>query len=83
MDFADNLKTVSTEIEITDKMLLRGNQIMNLELPDNTLVVMVKRGDNYFLPSGSTTLKEKDKLLIITDNQEALVETYRNLGIDG
>lgn len=82
MDFADNLKTVSTEIEITDKILLNGNQIMNLKLPDNTLVVLVKRGDSYFLPSGSTTLKEKDKLLIITDNQEALVETYRNLGID-
>lgn len=81
VDFSDDMKSVTTEIEITAKMLEKGDQLMNLSLPDNTLVVMVNRGDNYFVPTGKTILKEKDKILIITDNKEALFQTYKNLGI--
>ena len=47
---------------------------MDLPLPDNTLVVMVKREDKYFVPTGKTALVEKDKLLIITDNHDDLVK---------
>jgi cell volume regulation protein A len=56
--------------------------MMNLALPDKTLAVMVKRGDHYFVPRGNTKLKVNDKLLIITDDVEALNETYKNMGIE-
>ena len=82
VDFSNDIKSVTTEIEITAKILSNGNQLMNLSLPDNTVVVMVKREEKYFVPTGKTTLKEKDKILIITDNQEALLETYKNLGVE-
>ena len=54
---------------------------MDLALPDKTLAVMVKRDNKYFIPTGKTVLQEKDILLIITDNHEALMETYKNLRI--
>lgn len=79
--FSDDIKSVRTEIEVTSAMLRVGNQLMNMPVPDNTLVVMVKRDDKYFVPTGKTVLKEKDKLLIITDNHERLEETYRSLGL--
>src|SRR5690554_1258305 len=82
VDFSDDIKSVMTEIEITAKILEKGNLLMDLSLPDNTLAVMVNREGNYFVPTGQTILKEKDKLLIITDNHEALIKTYRNLGIE-
>lgn len=82
VDFSNDIKSVTTEIEITAKILSNGNQLMNLSLPDNTVVLMVKREEKYFVPTGKTTLKEKDKILIITDNQEALLETYKNLGVE-
>jgi cell volume regulation protein A len=82
IDFSNDIKSVTTEIEITPNILKKGNLLMNLSLPDNTLVVMVKRGEKYFVPTGKTTLLEKDKILIITDDHEALVETYKNLGVD-
>lgn len=82
VDFSNDIKSVTTEIEITPKILEKGNQLMNLSLPDNTLVVMVNREDNYFVPTGQTILKEKDKILIITDNHEALIEAYKNLGVE-
>lgn len=82
VDFPNDIKSVTTEIEVTAKMLEKGNLLMNLSFPDNTLAVMVNREDNYFVPTGKTILKEKDKILIITDNHKALTETYRNLGIE-
>jgi cell volume regulation protein A len=82
VDFSSDIKSVTTEIEITAKILSSGNKLMDLSLPDNTLVVMVNREGNYFVPTGKTILNEKDKILIITDNHDALVETYKNLGVD-
>jgi len=42
---------------------------------------LVKRHDRYFIPRGNTHLEEGDSLLVITDNEEAMRETYRQLGI--
>ena len=41
----DEIKSAMSEIELTDEALSGGNKLMNLSLPDNTLVVMVKRGE--------------------------------------
>ncbi len=82
IDFSSDIKSVTTEIEITAKIQSNGDRLMNLSLPDNTLVVMLKRGDNYFVLTGKTTLKEKDKILVITDHYDALIEKYKNLGIE-
>ncbi len=82
VDFSTDIKSITTEIEITNKILEKGHQLMDLPLPDHTVAVMIRRGDNYFVPTGQTILKEKDKILMITDNHEALIETYKNMGIE-
>ncbi len=81
VDFSDDIKSVTTEITITDAILERGAHLMDLGLPDKTLAVMVKRQNKYFVPTGKTTLHAGDKLLIITDDHEALIETYKMLNI--
>jgi len=82
VDFSDEIKSVTCEITIKPEALQKGSHLMDLNLPDQTLVVMIKRGEKYFVPTGKTLLMAGDKLLIITDNQEAMIETYRNLGIN-
>ncbi|MCC7331659.1 MAG: potassium/proton antiporter [Flavobacteriales bacterium] len=81
IDFSSDIKSVTTEIEISPSILLHGNMLMNLPLPENTLAVMVKRDEKFFVPTGKTVLKEKDKVLFITDNEDALLKTYEKLGI--
>ena len=61
-------------------MLQNSDLLMNLGLPENTLAILVKRKESYFVPSGGTVLKPNDKLLIITDNQDELREVYKVLG---
>ena len=39
------------------------------------------RDGRYFIPKGNTVLMENDKLLMISDNDEALLQAYEALGI--
>ena len=80
-EFAEEIKSAMTEIHISDDTLNYGKNLIEMPLPDKTLVVMVKRGDIYFVPTGLTELHAGDKLLVISDNEDALKETYRNIGI--
>jgi len=41
----------------------------------------VKRGDNYFVPTGKTPLHVGDRLMLLSDNQEELECALDALGI--
>lgn len=81
IELPEEIKSAMSEIEITAEVLCHGNKLMELTLPDHTLAVMVKRDNRYFIPKGNTELQENDKLLMISDNDEALLQSYESLGI--
>lgn len=81
MEFPEEIKSAMSEIEITGELIKEGDQLMRLPLPDNTLVVMIKRDTKYIVPKGKTRLYPGDKLLVITDNDKELIHTYESLGI--
>lgn len=81
ISLSDEIKSVTAEITITPDMLQGEHRLMDLPLPNNTLVVLVKRAGSYFVPTGKTGLEVNDNLLIITDNARALHETEEKLGI--
>lgn len=81
VDFAEEIKSVMTEILITEETLKYGKNLMEIQLPDKTLAVMVKRENNYFVPTGQTELHPNDILLVISDDEKALKEAYKNIGI--
>lgn len=81
IDFSKDIKTAITEVTITSEIIEHGDRLMDLKMPEKTLAIMVKRGNDYFVPTGATILSQGDKLLIITDDQKSLIETYERLGI--
>ena len=82
-DFSDGVKSAMSEVVVTEESLRFGNKLMNINIPEKSLVVMVKRGSHYFIPSGNSILEKGDVMLIITDDEEALKKTYEELGIKG
>ena len=49
-----------SEIDVTADMLVKGDRLMDLPLPDDELVVTVKRDDTFFIPNGrSKALSER------------------------
>ena len=77
-----DMKSALTEGEVTETMLEGGHTLKDITLPENTLVMMVCRNGEYFVPQGKTELMLGDKLLVITDRSEELESTYRDMGID-
>ncbi len=56
-------------------------RLMDLEMPTNTLVIMIKRGNGFFVPTGKTIVLLDDILLVITDNRETLEALCRKLNV--
>ena len=67
MDLPDEIQSSAREVEVTPKTLERGNTLKELNIPPRTLIVMVRRGEDFFVPTGSSELKVGDQLLVISD----------------
>ena len=80
--FQDRMKSEFTEVDVNEQMLSSGNTLKLITLPPHTLVVMVCRDGDYFVPQGDTALQVGDKLLILSDRNEELQAHYKELGLN-
>ncbi len=78
----DKVKSAFTEISVTEQMLSDGSTLNKVSLPDNTLVVMVCRDGDYFVPKGNAELHMGDKLLILSDRNDELQAHYKEYGVE-
>ena len=63
---------------------LKHNLRPTLELEsgaNDPMAIMVKRGESYFVPTGKTLLHPGDRLMVLSDNQQALDDTLQRLGV--
>lgn len=81
IDFPEEIKSAASEIELSERALQNGNLLMNLKMPEKTLVIMIKRGEMFFVPTGKTKLFVGDRLMVLSDNEEELKQTLKNLGV--
>ncbi|MCO5234720.1 MAG: potassium/proton antiporter [Chitinophagaceae bacterium] len=77
----EEIKRISSEIEITQDTIREGNRLIDLPLPEKTLVVMIKRDGKYFVPTGATFLQENDRLVVLTNDDQDLKKTLAGLKI--
>lgn len=82
VDMHQDMKSALTEVEVNETMLESGHTLKDITLPENTLVMMVCRDGEYFVPQGKTELKLGDKLLVISDRSEERQPPIRTWGID-
>ena len=59
------------DIVLTEAMLADGDRLMDMHIPCGTLVMMVRRGDEYIVPNGSVRLQAGDVLLLIRSENKA------------
>ncbi|MEX0686319.1 MAG: potassium/proton antiporter [Balneolales bacterium] len=63
-------KSVLKEIEIIENSPLIDKKIVELDLPDNVLIVLINRGGKFLVPRGGTVLEPHDKLMILSDREK-------------
>lgn len=68
------------EIELPPDSPTAQRRIVDLGLPKGALLVLIGRGNNFFVPSGGTVLEAGDTLMVLAD-PESLEQVRRLLAI--
>ena len=62
--FSDNREILLKEIRITPEHRWCNKQIREAKFYKNTIIVMVKRGDQVIIPSGDTMILDQDLVVV-------------------
>jgi glycosyltransferase involved in cell wall biosynthesis len=76
IDLPEEVESVATEMEVTTEMLVNGNTLKDIKFDTQLLVIMVRRGEDFFVPTGISELAVGDQLLIISDSAAVATEQY-------
>lgn len=68
VELPDEIDSQLMDQTLTAEMLANGNRLMDMNIPKGTLVMLVKRGNEFIIPNGQVELHEGDKLLFISEN---------------
>ena len=77
LDLPDEIQSSAREVEVTNQLIAKGNTPREIDLPPHTLIVMVRRGEDFFVPTGSSELQVGDQLLVISDTDAEA--TYKQM----
>ncbi|PWT97393.1 MAG: potassium/proton antiporter [Bacteroidetes bacterium] len=81
LELSEVAKSELTEITLPKESNAIGKKIVELNFPVSSSIVMIKRNNKYFIPTGATQLVDGDNMLITADNTDAIDEIHRLLGI--
>ena len=70
VELPDEIDTQLMDQTLTAEMLAHGNKLKDMNIPQGTLVMLVKRGNEFLIPNGQVELHEGDKLLYISEKKE-------------
>ena len=76
IDLPEEVESVATEMEVTEQMLENGNCLKDIEFKHKSLVIMVRRGEDFFVPTGLSELEVGDQLLVMSDSAAEATEQY-------
>ena len=72
----EEIQEKAIEVLVTEEMAPVGTHLMDLGLSKDSLVIMLRRGDEYIFPNGQTLIEDGDYLLLMSDQDHAIVRTY-------
>lgn len=69
VELPEEIDTHLNDLTLTAEMLKDKNRLAEMQIPKGTLVMLVKRGNEFLIPNGQMELKPGDKLLLISENK--------------
>ncbi|MCQ2348211.1 MAG: potassium/proton antiporter [Paludibacteraceae bacterium] len=73
IDLPEDIAGSAHETEVTAELMKQGHCLQDIHVPEHTLVIMARRGESFFVPTGDTELQIGDQLLVISDQNAAQV----------
>lgn len=75
-DYSGEINTELLELNITKDNKWINKAIMDANIPEDILIVMIKRNNSVIVPKGSTIIKPGDTLFLGGNNIEKLINNY-------
>jgi cell volume regulation protein A len=72
ISLSEDVKSELIELEITDNSAAAGKKIVELGFPKSSLIVLISRDKQYLTPRGDTVIEAGDKLMVMTDDEQAI-----------
>ena len=79
VELPEEIDTDLSDMTITMEMLNEADTLKDMNLPKGTLVMIVKRGDEFLIPNGTLKLHVGDKLLLISEKNKQETEFSRKV----
>jgi len=79
MELNDSIKSLLTEIIISEGSQADGKQILQLGIPKTAHISFILREKKYITPHGSTIIMANDKLYILSEDKASLDQVYECL----
>ena len=73
-DYTGEINTDLLEVNVTEKSKWVNKTIMDANIPEEILIVMIKRKNNILVPKGATIIKAGDILVLSGSNIKQLIE---------
>ena len=70
VELPEEIDSDLSDMTITTEMLEEADTLKDMNLPKGTLVMIVKRGDEFLIPNGTLKLHVGDKLLLISEKSK-------------
>ncbi len=70
VELPEEIDSDLSDMTVTREMLEEADTLKDMNLPKGTLVMIVKRGDEFLIPNGTLKLHEGDKLLLISEKSK-------------
>ena len=69
------------ELLVPDDSSAIGKKVVQLSFPEESLILLIKRGKCFITPRGNTTIVAGDKLMVILENQDAIAAVKKCLEV--
>lgn len=69
VELPEEIDTHLNDITLTEDMLTVGNRLADMNIPKGTLVMLIKRGNEFIIPNGQIGLHAGDKLLVMSEKK--------------
>jgi trk system potassium uptake protein TrkA len=70
-------KLAIVRVDLTEDSPVINKQVMDIQLPPDSVLVSIIRGEEVIIPKGSTVLQARDDIIALTtiENEKTLLET--------
>lgn len=71
-----------SEVVIPEQSFPVGKKIVELKFPETSIIGIIRRGDKYVSPNGSTILEANDSLIVLSETPEGILDVYKLLRLE-